>query len=242
MKKKTESVPLKRASKSKIVKAKARPDSKPNARKPNANVDWSAAIAPLIKKYSKLKHPLSFQNPYQLLVQVTLSAQSSDNLINSISPVLFEKYPDFATLRKAKPQDLFPYIKSVRNFAKKAKWLCDTANKLAPLDKIPLTMKELTELSGIGRKSASVILRELGGKAEGIIVDLHVMRVAPRLGIANGETPDQIEKELMAILPEKQWNHTGMCISFLGRLVCRPTDPLCDKCVMQPHCRYANKP
>lgn len=202
--------------------------------------DWPAAMDTLIRKYSKLKHPLSFENPFQLMVQVTLSAQTSDNLVNSISPALFRAFPDFAALRQVKPQDLFPYIKSVRNFAKKANWLCEMARQLGPEDRIPLTMKELTMLPGIGRKSASVIMRELGGKAEGIIVDLHVMRVAPRLGVATGKTPDQIEKELMAILPEKQWNHTGMCISFLGRLVCRPTDPLCDSCVMQPHCKYAN--
>ncbi len=91
-------------------------------------------------------------------------------------------------------------------------------------------MEELTALPGIGRKSANVILRESGLKAEGIIVDLHVVRVSPRLGIAAGTDPKKIEKQMMEVLEQKDWGQAGMAISFLGREICRPTNPKHAEC------------
>ena len=99
-------------------------------------------------------------------------------------------------------------------------------------------MEELIELPGIGRKSANVIMREAGVKAEGVIVDLHVLRVAPRLGIAAGTDPKKIEKQIMEQIPEKDWGQIGMAISFLGRETCRPTNPKCNECVVAKSCAY----
>ena len=101
---------------------------------------------------------------------------------------------------------------------------------------IPSTLDELTALKGIGRKSANVILREAGKPAEGVIVDLHVVRVAPRLGIATGTDPKKIEKQIKETLPQKQWD-AGMAMSFLGREICRPT-PKCEICLMNTVCEY----
>ena len=106
-------------------------------------------------------------------------------------------------------------------------------------ENIPLTMAELTELPGIGRKSANVIKRESGAKAEGIIVDLHVVRVAPRLGIASGKNAKKIEKQMTDILPQSQWD-VGIAMSFLGREIFRPTNPKCEECVMNTVCAYYN--
>jgi len=103
---------------------------------------------------------------------------------------------------------------------------------------IPLTMEELTSLPGIGRKSANVIMREAGKPAEGIIVDLHVVRVAPRIGMASGTDPKKIEKQLMEVIPEKDWGEIGTAISFLGRETCRPTNPKHSECVMNTVCEY----
>ena len=103
---------------------------------------------------------------------------------------------------------------------------------------IPLTMDGLTALPGIGRKSANVIMRELGAKAEGIIVDLHVVRVAPRLGIATGTDPKKIEKQMMEVLDQEDWGEAGMAISFLGRETCRPKNPKHAECVMKNVCAY----
>ncbi len=169
---------------------------------------------------------------------VVLSAQDSDRHINELTPAFFEAYPTINALSKATPEDLHRYIGSVRNFGNKSKWLVKMAQMVGEDENIP---HNLTKLPGLGRKSANVIIRESGDNAEGVIVDLHVLRVAPRLGIAEREEkpkPDKIEKQLMAALPQETWNEAGMSISFLGREICRPTNPKCDSCVMIPVCLY----
>jgi endonuclease-3 len=141
-------------------------------------------------------------------------------------------------LSKANSELIFPIINKVRNFANKTKWLIALANEIKDDKDIPTTLDELTALPGIGRKSANVIMREAGVKAEGIIVDLHVVRVAPRLGIAQGTDPKKLEKQMMDVLPQKDWGQVGMAISFLGREICRPKNPKCPECVMNKVCSY----
>ncbi|MFI5164613.1 MAG: endonuclease III domain-containing protein [Bacteroidia bacterium] len=202
--------------------------------------DWAEAIQPLIQKYKGKKHPLDYKNTYQLLVMVVLSAQDSDKHINQVAIPLFEAFPDMNSLAKADSEMLFKYISTVRNFGNKTKWLIELSKKIKEDKNIPLTMDGLTALPGIGRKSANVIMRETGKEAEGIIVDLHVLRVAPRLGIATGTDPKKIEKQLMETLPQKTWGEIGMAISFLGREICRPTNPKCEECVMNEVCVFFN--
>ena len=127
-----------------------------------SKVIWPDAIQPLLKKYKNKKHPLDYENVYQLLVMVVLSAQDSDRNINKLAPELFKEFPDMKTLSKATPEMLFPFISKVRNFANKAKWLVEIAGNIKDDKKIPLSQEGLTELKGIGRKSANVILREAG--------------------------------------------------------------------------------
>lgn len=201
-------------------------------------INWAEAIKPLIKKYKGKKHPLDYENTYQLLVGVVLSAQDSDRHINQLAPQLFEAFPDMEALSNATPETLFPFIGSVRNFPNKTKWLISLAQKIQKNENIPLTLDQLTELPGIGRKSANVIKREAGAPAEGVMVDLHVVRVAPRLGIATGTDPKKIEKQIMETLPPKEWD-AGMAMSFLGREICRPT-PKCEICLMNEVCAYYN--
>ena len=201
-------------------------------------MNWSDAFKPLIRLYKGKKHPLLYQNTYQLLVMVVLSAQDSDKHINLVAPRFFTQYPDMASLSKASIETLRNLISDVRNFGNKAKWLAAIAATVKLDTNIPLTMEGLTALPGIGRKSANVIMRESGKKAAGIVVDLHVVRVSPRIGVATGTDPLKIEKQLMNELPEKDWGEIGMAISFLGRETCRPTNPKCSDCVMNSHCRY----
>lgn len=201
-------------------------------------VDWKKEFQPLIKKYKGKKHPLDYNNHYELLVSVVLSAQDSDRHINKIAPELFAAYPDMKALAKADGESLHKYISDVRNFGNKTKWLLELAATVKDNKNIPTNLEALTELPGIGRKSANVILREMGLPAEGIIVDLHVVRVAPRLGIAKGTDPKKIEKQLMETLDQKDWGEAGMAISFLGRETCRPTNPKCNECVMQKVCEF----
>ena len=208
----------------------------------STTTNWSVAIRPLLKKYKGKQHPLDYKNLYQLMVMVVLSAQATDNVINAKAPGFFMVYPDMAALAKVRSsRELFPYLQGIRNFAHKADWLTKIAGEIKDDAHIPLTMDKLTALPGIGRKSANVILREAGKPPEGIIVDLHVMRVAPRLGIADGKDPKEMEAQLMEVLPKKEWD-AGMAMSFLGREICRPK-PDCPHCLMNPVCAYyrANK-
>jgi len=200
--------------------------------------DWAQAIKPLIKKYKGKKHPLEYKNIYQLLVMVVLSAQDSDKHINSLAPELFKVFPNMESLSNATPEALFPYVGKVRNFANKAKWLSAIAKQIKKDKNIPLTMEALTALPGIGRKSANVIMREAGVKAEGVMVDLHVVRVAQRLGIATSADPKKIEQQIMEVIPQSDWGETGMAISFLGRETCRPSHPEHEECVMSSVCEY----
>ena len=201
-------------------------------------INWAEAIQPLIKKYQGKKHPLDYKNNYQLLVMVVLSAQDSDRHINSIAPALFNAFPDMSALANATQEDLYRYIGKVRSSRKKGEWLLKIAQQIKQDENIPNTLDELTKLHGIGRKSANVIMREMGVKAEGVIVDLHVVRVAPRLGIAQGKDPKKIEQQIMEKLPQKDWGEAGMAISFLGRETCRPTNPKHGECVMRDVCAY----
>lgn len=200
--------------------------------------DWPKAIQPLLKKYKNTKHPLEYENIYQLIVMVILSAQTTDDIVNKIAPELFKAFPNMNALSGATEETLYPFISKVRNFGNKAKWLIAIAQEIREDKNIPLTHKSLTALNGIGSKSANVILREAGKPAEGVIVDLHVVRVAPRLGIAKGTDPKQIEKQIIEILPPKSWD-AGMAMSFLGRDICRPA-PRCEICLMRPVCNFYN--
>jgi endonuclease-3 len=201
-------------------------------------MDWYLHLQPLFKKYGERQHPLEYKNKYQLVVMVVLSAQTTDVMVNKLALEFFKKFPSLKHLALAKPEDLYPFIKSVRGFRKKADWLVRIAQTLADHKNIPLTIEELIELPGIGRKSANVIIREAGGMPQGIIVDLHVLRVVPRLGITKEEKPEKIEKVLMEIIPEKHWHTAGMSFSYLGRELCRPTDPACTQCTLKKICQY----
>ena len=203
-----------------------------------AAINWQKAIQHLIKKYKDKKHPLDYHSTYELLVMVVLSAQDSDRNINKLSPALFAAFPDMKSLSRASADTLFPLVSKVRNFRNKTKWLLELSATIKENKNIPVTLETLTALPGIGRKSANVILRETGKKAEGIIVDLHVVRVAPRIGLATGTDPKKIEKQLMELLAPKDWGAVGMAISFLGREICRPSQPKCAECVMHKVCKY----
>lgn len=205
------------------------------------NTDWGKALKPLIAQYKDKKHPLDYQNLYQLMVMVVLSAQDSDANINKIAPALFEAYPNMKSLAASNVDDLIPHISKVRNFGTKASWLIGIAQELKEDKNIPTNMKDLVALKGIGRKSANVIMREAEVKAEGIMVDLHVLRVVDRLGISHAQTGDKMEKDLMAVIPQELWSEAGMAISFLGRETCRPTNPKHDQCVLSKYCEYCQQ-
>ena len=205
------------------------------------SVNWNKALKPLFRKYQDHHHPLKYQSLYQLMIMVILSARDSDKHINMIAPALFEKFPSMEQLSAANVQDITPFIKDVSNFANKAEWITGIAHEIKDDKNISLTMEGLTNLKGIGRKSANVIMTEIGAEMEGVIVDLHTIRVAPRLGIAQGTTPEKIEKQLMQKVNAESWRILGMSLTYLGRETCRPTNPKCDECVMNSVCGFNSK-
>ncbi len=206
----------------------------------NSTIDWNNELKPLFKKYKGKKHPLEYQNLYQLLVMVVLSARDSDRNINSLAPALFAKFPTIKHLSKSTPEELQQHINKVTNFGNKSQWLIKTAKEIKDDKNIPLTMEGLTQFSGIGRKSANVIMSQMESPAEGVIVDLHTLRVSPRLGIAKGTNPEKIEKQLMENIPQKNWHILGMSLTYLGRETCRPTNPKCHECVVNGVCEFFN--
>ena len=200
--------------------------------------NWENDLKPILKKYKGKKHPLEYENTYQLLVMVVLSAQDSDANINNIAPALFAKFPTLKSLSKTDSETFMPYVSKVRNHATKTGWLLEIAKTIQNDKDIPLTMNELTALKGLGRKSANVIMRESHQPAEGIITDLHVIRVAPRIGIVKeSKDGNKVEKQLMEVLPKKIWSEIGMAISFHGREICRPK-PKCEECPLTYCCQY----
>jgi endonuclease-3 len=208
-----------------------------NLFEPNDN--WSEKLKPLIEKYKGKKHPLEYKNTYKLMIMVILSAQDSDANINKIAPTLFEVYPNMESLAVSNVEALIPHISKVRNFGTKANWIIEIAQTIQSNENIPLTMEKLTALKGIGRKSANVIIRETNSPAEGIIADLHVIRVAPRIGLCNeSKDGNKVEKQLTRILPKNIWDEIDMAISFLGREICRPTNPKFESCPINNHCQY----
>lgn len=204
-------------------------------------IDWKEELNPILNKYKSRKHPLKYRNLYELVIMVILSAQDSDENINRITPNFFDAFPNIENLTKTKVEALIPYILRVKFYGNKAKWIINLAMTIKKEENIPLTMRELTSIKGIGRKSANVIMKEAGETLEGIITDLHVLRVVPRIGIIN-PTEDGLkaEKQLMAVLPKEIWNEIGMTISFLGRKICRPK-PKCSECPIKYCCQYAIK-
>ncbi|MFH7019183.1 endonuclease III domain-containing protein [Flavobacterium sp. FlaQc-47] len=200
--------------------------------------NWAVKLKPILKKYKGKTHPLDYKSTYQLLVMVVLSAQDSDANINKISPALFEKFPTLKSLSKTNSETFIPYISKVRNYPTKAGWLLEIAKTIKNDEEIPLTMQGLTALKGVGRKSANVIMRETNQPVEGIIADLHVIRVAPRIGIIKeSKDGNKVEKELMQVLPKSIWSEIGMAISFHGREICRPK-PKCEECELTDVCHY----
>jgi endonuclease-3 len=181
---------------------------------------------------------LHYKTPFQLLVATILSAQSTDVRVNLVTPALFKRYRDARALANATPEELEPQIHSTGFFRAKAKSLLGMAIKLvAEHDgEVPASMDALVELPGVGRKTANVVLGHALG-IPGLPVDRHVLRVANRIGIAEGDDPVVVEQQLCKAIPRARWTRTSDTLILHGRRICRPK-PLCDECVVRDQCDY----
>lgn len=181
---------------------------------------------------------LAFDNPYQLLIATVLSAQSSDVRVNGVTPALFKRYPDARALSRATTDELEPQIQPTGFFRAKSRTLAALSAALVKEHggDVPKTMEELTALPGVGRKTANVVLGHAFG-VPGLPVDLHVLRVGNRIGIAKSEDPVVVEAQLTGALPPKKWVLASDVIILHGRRICRPK-PLCDQCAVRNDCDY----
>src|SRR5215210_933537 len=181
---------------------------------------------------------LHYRNAFELLVATILSAQSTDQRVNMVTPALFKRYPDARRLAKATTEELEPQIHSTGFFRAKSKALVGMANALVDQHgaEVPADMDALTKLPGVGRKTANVVLGHALG-VPGLPVDRHVLRVANRIGIAEGDDPEVVEQQLCAAMPKPRWTRTSDTLILHGRRICRPK-PLCDQCVVRDRCDY----
>ena len=183
---------------------------------------------------------LIYDNPYQLLVAVILSAQCTDKRVNMTTPAIFELYPDIAALSKATFDDLFPLIRSISYPNNKTRHLIGMANMVMDdfNGEIPATVPELVKLPGVGRKTANVITSVIPHQPN-MAVDTHVFRVSARLGLTvNAKTPLQTEQQLLKYIPEEKVHVAHHWLILHGRYICLARSPKCGECGLRPVCKY----
>lgn len=187
---------------------------------------------------------LVYDNPYQLLVAVILSAQCTDKRVNITTPYVFEKYPDAASMSRATVEEVFPLIKSISYPNNKTKHLIGMAQKVMNdfAGNIPMTVEELMTLPGVGRKTANVITSVVE-KQPNMAVDTHVFRVSKRIGLvpATASTPLAVEKELIKNIPSELIHKAHHWLILYGRYICTARNPKCRECGLQQVCFYFQK-
>jgi endonuclease III len=205
-------------------------------------VKTAAATRKIIETLAT-QHPnadteLRYRTAFELLVATILSAQSTDERVNMVTPALFKRYPDARSLAKAKTAELEPLILSTGFFRQKSKSLVGMAARLVEEHggEVPADMEKLTALPGVGRKTANVVLGHALG-VPGLPVDRHVLRVSNRIGIASGDDPVKVEAQLCEKLPPKIWTLASDVQILHGRRICRPK-PICERCSVRKDCDY----
>ena len=202
------------------------------------NENSRAIFDELHRLYPSPRPELDFSNPYETLVATILSAQCTDKRVNMVTPALFRAYPDPAAMAKADPETVHEYVKSCgfRSKAVNIVYACRIITERFG-GQVPHTMEELTSLPGVGRKTANVVLAFAFG-IPAFPVDTHVFRLCHRLGLSDGATPEQVERDVTAILPREEWADTHHCLILHGRRVCHARKPDCASCTLRPMCPY----
>ncbi len=181
---------------------------------------------------------LQFRSPLELLIATILSAQCTDVQVNKVTPELFRKFPTVRLFAEAPLESIEESIKSTGFYHNKAKNIQSACRMILERfgGEVPDTMEELVSLPGVGRKTANVVLGNGFGRNEGFVVDTHVFRLTRRMGLAEGTTPEKVERELMAIFPRDDWAYLSHALIQLGRGPCKARKPDCDACPMNGFC------
>jgi endonuclease-3 len=184
---------------------------------------------------------LDHNDPFQLIVATVLSAQSTDVMVNKVTPELFRRWPTPAKLAAAAPAEVEQALSKLGMFRQKTKNIIGLAQQLVEKHRaqVPRTLDELVKLPGVGRKTANVVLGVAFGAPEGVVVDTHVQRISQRLGLTHNEGPIEIEQDLMRLFDRKQWDPLSHTLIFHGRRICTARKPACAACPVQELCPSA---
>ena len=203
----------------------------------------AAILQALDEAYPDAVCALHHKTPWELLVATILSAQCTDVRVNMVTPELFKRFPTPEALAKAKLPELENLIRTTGFFRNKAKSIKGAAEKITNEfgGKVPETLAELITVPGAARKTANVVLGVSFGKAEGVVVDTHVLRIAHRLDLAKGDTAQKVEQELMQVLPKDHWIRFSHQVIHHGRQVCIARKPKCHECTLETLCHSEDK-
>ena len=204
--------------------------------------DKKTALAELERLYKGAKPALHYNSPYELLIAVILSAQCTDERVNKVTAVLFEKYSTPTAMLSLTQAELEKYIFSCGFYRMKAAHILSASRDILERfhGEVPQTVEELTSLAGVGKKTANVVYSvAFGGDA--IAVDTHVFRVSNRLGLAKGNTPQKVEAGLNKAIPKKDWSSAHHWLIWHGRKVCHSQKPDCEHCTLSHVCDYYKK-
>jgi endonuclease-3 len=199
-------------------------------------------IERLKKHFPDPKIELNYENEFQLLIVIILSAQTTDKKVNQVSPILFKKYPTPQALANADLKDLEEIIKPLGYYRRKAKLIKECAKAIVEKfsGQIPKTLEELISLPGVGRKTASALLVN-AYKIPAIVVDTHVKRVAKRLKITNQTDPEKVERDLAEFFSKENWVYISNALVLFGRYICTANKPKCKECYVFDICPYEQK-
>ena len=199
-------------------------------------------ISRLKEKYPEVKCALVYKKPHELLIATRLSAQCTDKRVNLVTPALFEKFPSIEAFAEAEVSEVEEYIKSCGLFHTKAKDIVEMCRQLRDIygSTVPDSIDELVKLSGVGRKTANLIVGDLYGKPA-VVCDTHVIRLTNRLGLAKGTDAVSVEKQLRAIIPPDEGITFCHRLVWYGREVCSARAPKCGACVLKELCKSNGK-
>ncbi len=219
-------------------KLKLKPPKKRGSRDPAL---VKLTYAKLRERHSDAHCELDHQSPFQLILATVLSAQSTDVMVNKITPELFERWPSPQALANADPAQVELVLSKIGMFRQKTKNVIGLSKRLIEEHggEVPRTLAQLVKLPGVGRKTANVVLGVAFGTPEGVVVDTHVQRISQRLGWTKHDEPIAIEQDLMALFPRSDWDMLSHTLIFHGRRICAARKPACSACPVSAECPSA---